>query len=262
MTLLVEKITQQIISITLNRPEKSNAFNQELIREFNRQLTTIQQDDTLRAVILKANGKHFSAGADLVWMQTAKDYSLEENLSDAMELAELMKNLYLLNKPVIACVHGATLGGGVGLIASADIVLADPQASFCLSEVKLGLIPAVISPYVIAAIGERQARRYFITAEKFSCATAMQLGLVHESIHFENLFPEALRLANLISQNAPIAVKCAKSLVQRVSHRTIDEDLLRDTAMRIAKIRISNEGQEGLQAFLEKRQPNWIINND
>lgn len=244
--------------ITLNRPELHNAFDDTLITSLTEELKRLERDPNIRVVLLAARGKSFSSGADLNWMRRMAEYSFEENLSDAMELAELMKTLANLAKPTIALVQGAAIGGGVGLVACCDIALASDKAIFCLSEVKLGLVPAVISPYVAAAIGPRATRRYFITAERFSADEAYRLGLVHEVLQAEELVERADQLTELLLQNGPQAIASAKALVSEVALSFLDDDLIADTAERIAEIRATDEGREGLSAFLEKRTPNWI----
>ncbi|MDH4008558.1 MAG: enoyl-CoA hydratase/isomerase family protein [Desulfuromonadales bacterium] len=244
--------------ITLNRPEMHNAFDDTLIGALTEELKRLDRDQSVRVVMLAARGKSFSSGADLNWMRRMADYSFEENLSDAMGLAELMKTLANLSKPTIALVQGAAIGGGVGLVACCDIALASEQASFCLSEVRLGLIPAVISPYVAAAIGSRATRRYFITAERFSAAEACLLGLVHEMLPAEELNARAEELSALLLKNGPQAMASVKALVAEVALSFLDDDLIADTAERIAEIRASAEGREGLSAYLEKREPNWV----
>lgn len=244
--------------ITLNRPEIHNAFDDTLIDALTEELKRLERDQSVRVVMLAARGKSFSSGADLNWMRRMADYSFEENLSDAMGLAELMKTLANLSKPTIALVQGAAIGGGVGLVACCDIALASEKANFCLSEVRLGLIPAVISPYVAAAIGSRATRRYFITAERFSAAEACRLGLVHEMMPAEELNARAEELSRLLLQNGPQAMASVKALVAEVALSFLDDDLIADTAERIAETRASEEGREGLSAYLEKRKPNWI----
>lgn len=245
-------------TLTLNRPELHNAFDDSLITEMTALLKDFASDPQVRLVCLAASGKSFSAGADLGWMRRMADYSYEENLADSIALAELMSTLNGLSKPTICLVQGAAYGGGVGLIACCDIVLATERASFCLSEVKLGLIPAVISPYVIEAIGPRAARRYFISAERFSAERAQQLGLVHEIIPAEELAPAADRLTRLLLQNGPQAMAAAKQLVADVAAQPLNAELIADTAARICVTRAGAEGREGLSAFLEKRRPDWV----
>lgn len=245
-------------TITLNRPEMHNAFDDTLIIALTEELKRLERDLSVRVIMLAARGKSFSSGADLNWMRRMADYSFEENLSDAMGLAELMKTLANLSKPTIALVQGAAIGGGVGLVACCDIALASVDASFCLSEVKLGLIPAVISPYVAAAIGSRATRRYFLTAERFDATEANRLGLVHEVVRSDELDARAEQLSQLLLQNGPQAMALVKALVSEVALSYLDDDLIADTAERIAEIRASDEGREGLSAFLEKRKPYWI----
>ena len=244
--------------ITLNRPDIHNAFDDTLIDALTEELKRLERDQSVRVVMLAARGKSFSSGADLNWMRRMADYSFGENLSDAMGLAELMKTLANLSKPTIALVQGAAIGGGVGLVACCDIALASEKANFCLSEVRLGLIPAVISPYVAAAIGSRATRRYFITAERFSAAEACRLGLVHEMMPAEELNARAEELSSLLLQNGPQAMASVKALVAEVALSFLDDDLIADTAERIAETRASEEGREGVSAYLEKRKPNWI----
>lgn len=250
--------SNSIAIITLNRSEILNAFDDQLIAQLTATLKQCEQDPNIRVVIIKANGKHFCAGADLNWMQRMATFSEAENLSDAEKLAELMYTLYTLNKPTIALVQGAAAGGGVGLIACCDIAIASMDANFCLAEVKLGLAPAVISPYVIRAIGERAARRYFLTAERFDAKQAQALGLIHEVISLSDLETYGLDLAEQISSNGPLAVTTAKELILKTN--PIDKNIIEETIQCIAKLRTSREGKEGIQAFLDKRQPAWQKN--
>jgi len=248
-----------IAEVILNRPDKRNAFDDDIIQQLIHSLSGLDADPETRVVLLRSEGRHFSAGADLAWMRRMADASREENLEDARQLARLMALLNGLSKPVIGLIQGAAYGGAVGLAACCDIVLATEQASFCLSEVKLGLIPAVISPYVVRAIGERQARRYFISAEPFSAREALEYGLVHivctDVTAMEQRCDQLLRQ---LAQNGPRAMKAAKDLILAVSQQPIDDALIDDTAQRIADIRVSEEGQEGLSAFLSKRKANWV----
>ena len=245
-------------TLTLNRPELHNAFDDALIAELTAALRQLEADPAVRVVILAANGKSFSAGADLNWMRRMADYSDAENLADSRALAELMATLNHLSKPTIALVQGAAYGGGVGLVACCDIAIATPRASFCLSEVKLGLIPAVISPYVVAAIGERACRRYFLSAERFDAAEAMRLGLVHEIVEEEALRGSAARFCTALLENGPAALSAAKELIFHVARQPLGAELQETTARSIAGIRASQEGREGLSAFLAKRKPYWI----
>jgi methylglutaconyl-CoA hydratase len=244
-------------TLTLNRPELHNAFDDALIAGLTVALKELEADPRVRVVVLAATGPSFSAGADLAWMRRTADYSRDQNLRDALALAELMRTLNGLSKPTIARVQGPAYGGGVGLVACCDLALAGPGASFCLSEVKLGLIPAVISPYLLQAIGPRAARRYFLSAERFSAAEAKQLGLVHELVADEELDEAVERAVERLFANGPRAMAAAKELVARVVGRALDEGLIRETAELIADARASDEGREGLSAFLEKRKPRW-----
>ncbi len=259
-SILISK-EKYITTITLNRPHKHNAFDHNLIAQLISSLETIHHDNTTRVVILNAKGDNFCAGADLNWMKNTIKDSMETNFIDAMELAKLMDLLNHLNKPTIAAVQGLVFGGGIGLVACCDIALASENAVFCFSEVKLGLIPAVISPYVIAAMGQRLCRRLFLTAEKFNAEKALEYGLLHQVCNPNDLNQQALNLANLITKNAPTAVSHAKLLIGDVSNRRCDSDLIRDTAMRIAKLRVSEEGQAGLNAFFNKQIPYWNQEN-
>jgi methylglutaconyl-CoA hydratase len=245
-------------TLTLNRPELHNAFDDVLIAGMTERLKGFAADPQVRLVCLAATGKSFCAGADLGWMRRTSDYSHAENLADATALAELMQILDSLPKPTVALVQGAAFGGGVGLAAACDLVLATPAASFCLSEVKLGLIPAVISPYLIAAIGARAARRYFISGERFSAERARQLGLVHELVAADALSREADRLTRLLLHNGPQAMAAAKQLVADVARQPLNAQLIADTAERISVTRAGAEAREGLKAFLEKRRPDWV----
>lgn len=245
-------------TLTMNRPELHNAFDDALIASLTSRLRELEADPRVRVVLLAGSGRSFCAGADLSWMRRMADYTPEENLNDALALAELMQTLDRLAKPTIALVQGAAYGGGVGLVACCDLALATSRASFCLSEVKLGLIPAVISPYVVQAIGPRAARRYFQSAESFGAAEAHRLGLVHEVVAEEELAAAAERLSAAFLKNGPASMAAAKKLVVRVSRDPIDEAMIRDTARRIALTRASDEGREGVTAFLQKRQPSWV----
>jgi methylglutaconyl-CoA hydratase len=246
-----------IATITLNRAELHNAFDDVLIQELLKILQTIHNDPKIRVVVLAAAGKSFSAGADLNWMRRMAAYSYEENIRDALALSNLMHALKFLNKPTIARVQGAAFGGGVGLVACCDMAIVSNKASFCLSEVKIGLIPAVISPYVISAMGERAARRYFLTAEAISAADALRLGLATEVVAEAELDSAVQKIINCLLLNSPQAVCAAKELINRVSADPYQQDHQQKNAEAIAAIRVSKEGQEGLSAFLEKRKPAW-----
>lgn len=247
-----------IATITLNRPEIHNAFDDEIICELTLVLDEIQSNANVRVVILRAEGKSFSAGADLRWMLRMADYTNEENKADAVQLAVLMDKLNHLNKPTIARVQGAAFGGGVGLVACCDMVVASDRALFCLSEVRLGLIPAVISPYVVAAIGERASRRYFLTAERFNAEEALRLELVHEVVNEDQLDVTVDSLIHHLLKGGPEALANAKELIFAVSRQPTSDEVIDDTAERITARRASTEGKEGLNAFLKKRTPEWI----
>lgn len=245
--------------ITMNRPERHNAFDDALITELTDAFRSMEAEDGIRIVVLSGTGKSFSAGADLNWMKRMAGFSIEENRRDAMGLAALMRTIAHLRQPTIARVQGAALGGGVGLVACCDIAVATQDAAFALSEVKLGLIPAVISPYVIAAIGERAARRFFLTGERFSAADAWRLGLVHEIAGSEAEMDELIgAIVDAMLAASPAAQKEAKDLVRAVANRPLTSEVVQDTADRIAKIRSSPEGREGIAAFLEKRRASWV----
>jgi methylglutaconyl-CoA hydratase len=234
-----------------------NAFDDEVIAELTRAFRRLGSDPAARIVVLRANGKSFSAGADLEWMQRVAHYSHEQNVADAMALAEMLRALDACPRPTVALVQGPAYGGGVGLVAACDIAIAADAASFALTEVRLGLIPAVISPYVIAAIGERACRRYFLTAERFSAADAYRLGLVHQVVPDDRLDAVAAEFMARLRACGAAAQAAAKELIRDVARRPIDDAMVRDSTERIARQRVSAEGREGVAAFLEKRKPVW-----
>jgi methylglutaconyl-CoA hydratase len=246
-----------IARLTLTRPEKHNAFDDVLIEDLTHALTGLGLDPSVDAVVLAAQGKSFSAGGDLDWMKRAAGKSRAGNLADAQALAGLMRTLNTLPKTTLAIVQGPAYGGGVGLVACCDIAIAAPHASFALSEVKLGLIPAAISPYVIAAIGPRQARRYFQTAEAFDAMEAHRIGLIHEVVAADRLEARAAEILDTIVKAAPVARQDAKQMVFDVAYRAIDDTLTTMTAERIADARARDEAKEGLTAFFERRPPRW-----
>ncbi|MGB8843867.1 MAG: enoyl-CoA hydratase/isomerase family protein [Aliidongia sp.] len=256
-TLLQTIDARGIATLTLNRPDLHNAFDDALIADMTGRLEALGGNDAVRALVLRGAGKSFSAGADLDWMRRMALYTREQNQRDAEKLAGLMHTLDQLPKPVIGVVQGAAYGGGVGLVAACDIAIASERASFCLSEVKLGLIPAAISPYVVAAIGPRQARRYFLTAEVISAARACAIGLVHEVVEPEALEGAVEAVLAALLQGAPIAEAEAKDLVFLVAGRPVDDALITETGRRIAERRVSSEGREGIGAFLNKSLPPW-----
>lgn len=247
-----------VARVTLERPEKHNAFDDVVIGELRTAFDMLAMCDEVRVVVLASEGRNFSAGADLGWMKRMAEYKYEDNLRDARLLAGMLRALHDLPQPSIARVQGAAFGGAVGLVSCCDMAVADEGASFCLSEVKIGLIPATISPYVIGAIGARAARRYFTTAERFSAAEARRIGLVSEVAASGELDAVLAGLIAALLDNGPVAVRAAKQLVVDVAGRDITPQLVEDTCERIAHSRVSAEGQEGLDAFLNKRQPGWI----
>ncbi|MBV8657660.1 MAG: enoyl-CoA hydratase/isomerase family protein [Burkholderiales bacterium] len=249
--------TNGIATLTMNRPERHNAFDDALITEITTALEDLNASRDVRVVVLAAAGKSFSAGADIAWMKRMATYTEDENLHDANKLGHLMYVLDTLTKPTVAAVQGPAYGGGVGLVACCDMVFAAPEALFSLTEVKLGLIPAVISPYVVRKIGVSQARRYFLSAERFDVQTALRLGLVHEIAPRDEVGPLAHSWAAQLLNNGPASMAAAKKLVSDVAGRTPCPELNADTSRRIASQRVSSEGQEGLTAFLEKRSPAW-----
>lgn len=244
-------------TVTLARPERHNAFDEVVIAELTATFEKLAADAAVRAVVLEAQGASFSAGADLGWMQRVAHYSDADNRRDALGLAHMLRAIDGCPKPVVALVQGAAYGGGVGLIAACDIAIAVDTATFALSEVRLGLIPAVISPYVVAAIGLRACRRYFLTGERFPAAAALELGLVHELVPRAELAAAAERVLAALAAGGPQAQAAAKQLLRGVAHRGPDQELDLWTAGRIAAVRASPEGREGVAAFLEKRAPAW-----
>src|SRR5574343_1056312 len=247
-----------IATVWMNRPDLHNAFNETLIAELTRAFVVLDSDDSVRVVILAGRGPSFCAGADLAWMRRAADYSEEKNRADALALARMLKTLYRMQKPTIARVHGAAFGGGTGLTAACDMAIAADSATFALSEVRLGLIPATIGPYVADAIGWRQARRYFLSAERIDAATALRIGLVHEVVAEDALDSRIAEIAAELGKGAPHALTAAKELLGCLHDSSpLDDELLSDTAHRIAAIRITDEAREGLAAFFEKRPPSW-----
>ena len=244
--------------ITLNRAERHNAFDDALIGELSDAIDRMGADPKVRVLVLSSTGKSFCAGADLNWMKRAAGYSEDENLHDSRQLAEMLRRLAQCPKPTVARVQGPAYGGGVGLIACADIAIATFDSQFALTEVRLGLIPAAISPYVIAAMGARAARRYMLTAERFSAAEAYRLGLLHEMVaDVEGLDRAVGDIVAALLQNSPNALTECKRLIEAVTAQPMSAELIDDTAQRITRLRASDEGREGMNAFLEKRKPFW-----
>jgi methylglutaconyl-CoA hydratase len=255
--LLVEMVPNGTATITFNRPDRHNAFDDAMIKDLDAALHAVRSNDSVRVLVLAGRGKSFSAGADLNYMKRAAQFSKAENIEDAMCLGRMLLTLRTMPVPTIALIQGAAYGGGVGLVAACDIVVAAASAQFSLSEVKLGLVPAMISPFVIDAIGSRQARRYFQTAERFDATQARRIGLVHEVADEEVLFERRDDIIHNVLSGGPEAVGHAKTLTTDISGFSIDDALLRDLAGRIAGRRAAPEGIEGITAFLERRQPAW-----
>ncbi len=246
-----------VATITLNRPEVHNAFNEAVMDELTALVNQAGADKSVRALVLRGNGKSFCAGGDLNWMRKSANYSYEENVTDAMRLGTLLKTLNFIPKPTIALVHGNIFGGGVGLASCCDILIAEQGAQFCLSEVRIGLIPSIIAPYVIDAMGLRMARRYFMTAERFDADTAYRIGFAHEVAATGQLDVVAGKVIAALMDGAPQAQGRGKKLMLELVGRPIDEQVIDLTVRQIAEARASDEGKEGLTAFLNKSEPSW-----
>jgi methylglutaconyl-CoA hydratase len=251
-------ITAGRATVTLTRPEMRNAFNDEVIADLTQVFLDLGARDEVRAIVLAAEGPAFCAGADLNWMRRMADYTLEQNHKDAGKLAEMLRVLYTCPKPVVARVQGDVYAGGMGLVACCDMAVSVDSAQYCLSEVKLGLVPATISPYVVRAMGPRAAHRYFLTGERFSASEAHRIGFVHEVVAADGLDARVDELVQALVKAGPAAVRACKRLVQDVAGRDIDDALIGHTVDGIAQIRASEEGREGVQSFLQKRQPAWL----
>jgi len=251
--------TGPVTTVILSRPEVRNAFNDEVIAELAQAFTQLGQNSQVRAIVLAAVGPAFCAGADLNWMRRMADYSHAENLADAAQLAEMLRVIYTCPKPTVARIQGDVYAGGLGLVAACDMAVSVDTAGFCLSEVKLGLIPATISPYVVRAMGPRAAHRYFLTAERFDAAEALRIGLVHAVVSAEQLDAKVAELTQALVTASPNAVKVCKTLLHEVTGKDIDADLIAHTVAGIADIRASDEGREGVSSFLQKRKPNWLM---
>ena len=252
-------VNHRVAVIWLARETVRNAFNEVSIAELTAAFDQFGHDDDVRAIVLAAQGPAFCAGADLDWMRRMSEYTNAENQADAMRLATMLWTIYECPKPVIARVHGDAYAGGVGLVAACDISVASLNASFCLSETKLGLIPATIGPYVLRAINANIARRYFLTAEKFNAAEAFRIGLVHEITVPEELDGKVNEILGALMLTSQTAVAEAKRLVRDLTARAIDDALVTDTAQRIAAIRVTQDGREGVRSFLDKRKPRWVV---
>jgi methylglutaconyl-CoA hydratase len=249
-----------VATIWMNRPEQHNAFNARLIAELTAACRALDTDDEVRVVVLGGRGKSFSAGADLHWMQQAGAASVDENLEDARRLAGMLRSLAELSKPTVARVHGAALGGGMGLASACDICIAATTALFATSEVRFGIIPAAIGPYVLRAIGARQAGRYFLSAERIDAARAVDIGLAHQAVAPEALDAAVAAQADALLQGGPRAQAAAKDLIRAVADQPVDDALVEETALRIAGLRATPEAREGLAAFLDKRPAAWVPN--
>ncbi|MBM3467801.1 MAG: enoyl-CoA hydratase/isomerase family protein [Alphaproteobacteria bacterium] len=251
-----------VAHIILNRPTVHNALDEQMIEELTQAFATLGQDPLVRVIVLKANGEVFSAGADLNWMKRVAGYSFEKNVADAEKLSHLLDVIDQCPKPTIACIQGSAYGGGVGLICACDIAICSEEATFSLSEVKLGLIPAIIAPYVFKAIGQRQMRRYTLTADRISAEEAVRLGLVHHCVHESELGAVVESLTVSLRKGGPQAMAASKELIRHVVSCPLNEKLRAETARRIALVRTSPEGKEGIEAFLSKRSPSWTIHRE
>lgn len=250
-------IDEHYFLITLDRAHKNNALHPDMIKKMHQLLNEAIENPSIRVILLQGQGAHFSAGADLKWMQQTVQYSEAENIADALVLGEMLYTLYKSPKPTIALIHGNAIGGGVGLVAACDIAIATKTAQFCFSEVKLGLIPAMISPYIVQAIGTRAAKKLFLTAERFNSEQAYHLGFIHAIVDEGKLLAQGIDMANKLLENAPLALSACKQLVDEISGMAPNETLVQKTARWIAQKRASAEGQAGLAAFLNKTERPW-----
>jgi methylglutaconyl-CoA hydratase len=251
-------IAHHVAIVWMAREKVRNAFNETMIAELTQTFRDLGADDDVRAIVLAGHGPAFCAGADLEWMKRMANYSMEENRADARALAGMLRTIYECPKPTIARVHGDAYAGGMGLIAACDIAVASVTASFCLSETRLGLIAATISPYVLRSMGANAARRYFMTAEKFEAGEAYRIGFLHDLAPIEELDASINKILGALMETSSNAVRESKRLVREIAGRPIDDALLADTANRIASARASDDGKEGVRAFLEKRKPRWL----
>ncbi len=257
-TTLEIELQGTVATIWMNRPDLHNAFDEILIAELTAACIALDDDNDVRVVVLAGRGKSFSAGADLNWMKRAANNGIADNLNDARALAQMLRTIAEMKKPTIARVQGAALGGGMGLAAACDIAVASTKAVFATSEVKFGIIPSAISPYVLRAIGARQAYRYFQSAERIDAARAREIGLVHEAVEPEQLEAKVQEIVDALLQGGPLSQAAAKELIRAVDGQKVNETLVEDTAHRIAHLRATPEAREGISAFLDKRTPNWI----
>ena len=257
-TLDIRRPSPHVAEVWLNRPEVRNAFNEGVIAELTTAFTELAADTELRAIVLGGHGKAFCAGADLSWMRAMAAFTWDENCADAQALADMLWAIYRCPVPIVGRIHGDCYAGGVGLAAVCDVLVAADVATFCLSEARLGLLPATIGPYVVRAMGEQAARRYFVTAERFSAAQALAMGFVHEVCAVDALDAKAAEIVATLVANGPMALRACKRLVQDVAGEALTPELRSETARRIADIRASSEGREGVQSFLGKRKPSWL----
>ena len=258
MTSVQVDISGQVACVRLNRPEVRNAFNDEVIAELTQAFVQLGRDPAVRAIVLAAEGPAFCAGADLNWMRRMADYTHAENLADAGQLAEMLRVIYTCSKPTVARIQGDVYAGGMGLVAVCDMAVSVDTANYSLSEVKLGLYPATISPYVIRAMGARAAHRYFLTAERFDAAEALRIGFVHATVGADQLDAKVDEITQALVSASPHAVTACKTLLHEVAGKDIDAKLIAHTVVGIASIRASSEGKEGVQSFLQKCKPNWL----
>jgi methylglutaconyl-CoA hydratase len=257
-TTLEIELQGEVATIWMNRPDLHNAFDETLIAELTAACAALDEDKDVRVVVLAGRGKSFSAGADLNWMRRAANNGIDENLNDARALAKMLRTIAEMNKPTIARVQGAALGGGMGLASACDIAVASTKAVFATSEVKFGIIPSAISPYVLRAIGARQAYRYFQSAERIDAVRAREIGLVHETVEPEQLDAKVQEIVAALLIGGPAAQAAAKDLIRAVNNQPINDTIIEDTAHRIAHLRATPEAREGISAFLDKRQPSWM----
>ena len=256
-TLDIRRPSKWVAEVWLNRPDVRNAFNDAVIAELTEAFTQLGQDSNLRAIVLGAHGKAFCAGADLNWMRAMSGYSWEENRADAQKLADMLWTLDQCPVPIVGRVQGDCYAGGMGLASVCDVLISSDNVTFCLSEARLGLLPGTISPYVVRAMGAQAAKRYMVTAERFSAAQAHAMGMVHELSTPDTLDAKVAEIVASLCGNGPQALRACKRLVQDLTDQAIDEALRQETARRIADIRASDEGKEGLQSFLQKRPAQW-----
>ena len=258
-TLDIRRPSKWVAEVWLNRPDVRNAFNDNVIAELTEAFQTLSKDNDLRAIVLGAHGKAFCAGADLNWMRAMSGYSWEENRADAQKLADMLWTLDQCPVPIVGRLQGDCYAGGMGLASVCDVLIASDNVTFCLSEARLGLLPGTISPYVVRAMGAQAAKRYMVTAERFSATQAHAMGMVHELCTPESLDAKVAEIVNTLCGNGPQALRACKRLVQDVAEREIDDALVARTVAGIADIRSSAEGKEGVQSFLQKRKPSWLL---